>query len=87
MLFKLNHFPKDRGENKKSLKPPPTGGGAKSTHLVKSQPTAWAQGFREKSTQSGKVNPKSTKPNGHTRIGHVLEAVHFTQEYAHTAEF
>ncbi len=50
------------------------GGSAKSTHLVKNQPTAWAQGFREKSTQSGKVAPKNTKPNGHTRIGHVFRS-------------
>ena len=47
---------------------------AKSNHLVQSQNTAWAQSFREKSNQSGKVNPKKSKPNGHTTIGHVFRS-------------
>ena len=50
------------------------GGSAKSTHLVKNQPTAWAQDFTEKSIQSRKINPKNTKPNGHTRIGHIFKS-------------
>ena len=50
------------------------GGSAKSNHLVQSQTTAWAQSFREKSNQSGKVNPKRSKPNGHTTIGHVFRS-------------